>query len=258
MTNSTICAVFDQLDKWRHIPKYQLEPRASPFFALFLPHVLRLQYELETEPDIIPEFPLRHGTLQTNTNPSGKNLSVNVDYAALTKNGQSVFLVELKTDMSSLRPEQDSYLEKAKDREFKELVDGVLTVSRVPRKKVYINHTMKYVRLLERLSKLRLVHVPDISEDVWRDASQGNDKGLVDALKDARSIVRKEGLKPKIVYIQPKYDPATHKDYAEYIYFEKFADLIKEHQSIGKRFAKSLEEWAKYPAGSVPPGTPCL
>ena len=41
MTDPTIDGVFELLDKWRHLPGYQLERRADIYFAMFLPDVLR-------------------------------------------------------------------------------------------------------------------------------------------------------------------------------------------------------------------------
>ena len=54
MTNPTICDIFELLDKWRHLPDYQLERRADIYFAMFLPDVLEARYG---PCEIIPEFP---------------------------------------------------------------------------------------------------------------------------------------------------------------------------------------------------------
>lgn len=35
-----ICALFDRMDNWRHLPSYQLERRADLIFSLYLPEVL--------------------------------------------------------------------------------------------------------------------------------------------------------------------------------------------------------------------------
>ena len=65
MTTPTIEGVFDLLDKWRHLPKYQLERRADIYFAMFLPDVLSHHFDAEFKPNVIPEFPLRRDTLDT-------------------------------------------------------------------------------------------------------------------------------------------------------------------------------------------------
>ena len=63
MTNPDINSVFKLLDEWRHLPKYQLERRADIYIALFLPVVLKDHLCLNSEPAIIPEFPMRKATL---------------------------------------------------------------------------------------------------------------------------------------------------------------------------------------------------
>ena len=124
MTNPTICDIFELLDKWRHLPDYQLERRADIYFALFLPDVLEARYG---PCEIIPEFPLRLGTLWPKGSrtllPDKKrkwqNLSVKVDYVAFTKDPQAVYFVELKTDLKSLKDDQNAYLKRAKGMEFR-------------------------------------------------------------------------------------------------------------------------------------------
>ena len=95
----TIECVFDLLDRWRHLPAYQLERRADIFFALFLPEVLGAHLSkqencsVEINPTLIPEFPIKK---------RDSNQSINVDYFALSQDGERAFLIELKTDMKSI------------------------------------------------------------------------------------------------------------------------------------------------------------
>ena len=118
----TVGDVFELLNRWRHLPFYSLETRAAPFFALFLRDVLQAKFGTEIHETVIPEFPLRIGTLHDDE----RNLSKNVDYVAFSKDERTVYLVELKTDMDSKRDEQDDYLSKARDEiEFGRLVEGV-------------------------------------------------------------------------------------------------------------------------------------
>ena len=81
------------LDRWRHLPAYQLERRADILFALFLPEVLATHFGLEAEPTIVPEFPIKQPT---------NFRSKNVDYFAYASDGKHSFLVELKTDKASV------------------------------------------------------------------------------------------------------------------------------------------------------------
>ena len=218
MTTRTIETVFDTLDEWRHLPKYQLERRADIFFALFLTDVLEKHCSTKFERLVIPEFPLRHGTLETNKGRIGPNQSVNVDYAAFSKDYNKVFFIELKTEMDSRTDKQDSYLKKAAELEFKTLVEGVCLIrkhAKQPKK-----HAKKYERLLELLSE-----VP------------------VDAVEH----------KPQIVYIQPDCAEKNHQDHQNYICFDEFAEVVARRGEIGERFAQSLKCWAKVEAGSHKP-----
>ena len=40
MTHPDLDALFDLLDRWRHLPSYRLEPRADVVFGLFLTRAL--------------------------------------------------------------------------------------------------------------------------------------------------------------------------------------------------------------------------
>ena len=117
--------LFDLLDEWRHFPNYQLERRSDIFFALNLPEVLECKLGFQINPILIPEFPLRLGTIYPEKN---LNKSVKVDYVAFTDNGDSVVLVELKTESRSRREVQDHYLHAAKEVGFTKLLEGLLQI----------------------------------------------------------------------------------------------------------------------------------
>ncbi len=242
MTNPNIDVVFDMLDDWRHLPDYQLERRADIYFALFLPHVLEEKFKTPINPTIIPEFPLRQKT---------SNRSDKADYLALSKNGAQAFLVELKTDMGSVNENQVRYLRRAAETTLRSQIDGIIEISK------NTDEERKYVHLLERLSKLGLVNGV---EEACRIASNKTLHGLPEALKQVNNnvdLVAEEGLKPKIIYILPNKKDTLASDFTQ-ITFEKFAGMVKDRGSLGKRFAKSLMCWAEYPAGTQPPGAKCL
>ena len=97
-----ISALFDQMDRWRHLPSYQLERRADLLFSLYLPEALEsLLHPKRVRPHIIPEFPIK----QLKSSRSYK-----IDYLALTSDSDEAIFVELKTDKASLRAEQFEYL----------------------------------------------------------------------------------------------------------------------------------------------------
>ena len=226
----TIERVFDMLDRWRHLPAYQLERRADIFFALFLPEVLGRHFGISVNPTLVPEFPIKHEVYNT---------SNKADYLALQesqdgKPAARAFLVELKTDMASRRDEQDKYLGDAVDMGLKELVKGVLDICSAS------NQKPKYVHLLKLLSDVGLIEYEDGLFPVAR--------GYSEVLKRIRDEVERRTVWPslEVVYIQPSTD---------IIDFKEFADVLEEGGGEGIRilFAKRLRRWAIDKAGSPNP-----
>ena len=251
MTNPTIDGVFELLDARRHLPKYQLELRASPFFELFLLDVLNAHYKpLVFREIIIPEFPLK----------KANNQSDNADFFALSEDGKCALLIELKTDMGSLRDDQSKYLKKASETELKSLVDEIISISTSKNTK----QRKKYVHLLKRLSELELVNVDqDVYEKARPEIPSGLRTAIVSGVKNKDTV---PGLKPKVVYILPSCNPANKreekllkevKEFAEIICFEEFAKVAEKRGPLGKRFAKSLRRWAEVDAGSHLPDGNC-
>lgn len=234
----TVGDVFDLLNRWRHLPFYSLETRAAPFFAIFLRDVLRTRFGTEMHEIVIPEFPLRIGE---------SNLSNNVDYVAFSKDERTVFLVELKTDMGSKRPEQDKYLCKAQDEEFSLLVQGVRELAKAS------NSKQKYVHLLHELSKTGFVCMTD---ELYKKSFCRVVRGWTEAINGLK-IKEQKCSKTKVVYIQPKPDPNTTNDTKEkydfkYIYFKEVANIVQRHGDLGCMFANFLRQWVKE-AGSPNP-----
>ena len=229
----TIADVFNILDCWRHLPKFRLEPQIAPFFSLFLGDVFRENKKLDVEihPIVIPEFLLKVDVLAEestsvcckkhtcpfNPKPACSNRSYNVDYLVLSQCGTKVFLVELKTDMESVRDEQNCYLKRACSAGIGSLVCGVREIRKTTEKK------KKYEHLLHRLSKLGFC---------------GNVK---------------EGAKEcKVVYIQPHKDGKKDNSDFKYIYFNDVADVVQGHGELGVLFANYLRAWTE-PAGERNP-----
>ena len=119
MSDPIIDKVFDQLDQWRHLPKYQLERRADIYFAMFLPIVLQKHFNTEFKNTIIPEFPLKKDNYQ----------SQNADYFALSADCKRALLVELKTDVGSLDDDQfDYYLRRRRRQENGKILDELKSI----------------------------------------------------------------------------------------------------------------------------------
>lgn len=244
----TVGDVFELLNRWRHLPFYSLETRAAPFFALFLRDVLQAKFGTEIHETVIPEFPLRIGTLHDDE----RNLSKNVDYVAFSKDERTVYLVELKTDMDSKRDEQDDYLSKARDEiEFGRLVEGVRLSAKNSDKK------RKYVHLLHELSKTGFVSMTDDTR--LYEKSFGQDRvvsGWTEAIKGLE-IKEEKCSKTKVVFIQPIRDPEpiedTNNKYDfDYICFDEVANIVQRHGDLGCIFANFLRQWTK-DAGSPDP-----
>lgn len=242
----TVGDVFRLLNSWRHLPFYPLEGRSAPFFAVFLRDVLRAQFGTEMHETVIPEFPLRFGTLDKND--SHPNLSYNVDYVAFAKDKSTAYLVELKTDLGSIRKEQKAYLRKAREKGIPCLAEGVRQLAKVKRPP---KKERKYFHLLHLLfapgpKLLTTRKSPRLVED---ELCKGTARwpSSVDQLEiDTTSFA-----KSKVVFIQPKKGESDECDF-EYIYFKRVAEIVETKGDLGNLFAQCLGHWVKE-AGSPDP-----
>lgn len=230
----TIDNIFDRMDLWRHFPSYQLERRADLYFALYLPEVLSHYLPMPIKKDVIPEFPIRIGTIEDGTDG---DQSYKVDYLALSEDGQTAILVELKTEMRSLNDKQKNYLMAASAMPFYKLLEGI--------KKIFKATTFKrkYYYLLEHLETLGQLTIPQkMKTIIARQKIQG-------ITNEADSIrVAKNMAKPEVVFIQP-VEPEKE-NLGTTITFEQFRSVVAKHSDpISQRFARSLEEWENVPSG---------
>jgi hypothetical protein len=76
-----LASVSSLLDRWRHLPAYQLERRADIYFAVNLRQVLEGETAAHQEV-IIPELPLKRDLIWPEQ-PTSK--SVKVDYALFAR-----------------------------------------------------------------------------------------------------------------------------------------------------------------------------
>jgi len=232
MTMTAISQLFGLLDERRHLPKYNLELRASPFFELFLPDVLR-ECGMPVKTPIIPEFPLK----------KGNNQSRNVDFFALSENGERAFLIELKTDMGSISDKQATFLKKATKKELNKLVNDVKQIaSNSP-------YYKKYVYLLRLLSELQLVgSVSDAKAKAFKANPRGVKGGILNVEVTAPECFPKIiYILPKIICIQSKGPPADC-----IITFDQVSKVVVKHGPIGEVFAEYLTKWEESPARHVP------
>ena len=255
----TIEHVFDSLDRWRHLPAYQLERLAGVFFALFLPEVLEKVLKVKIKRPLIPEFPIRKD------NKKNYKLSKKVDYFALSEDNKSAFLIELKTDMNSIDDKQIRFLKRTAEKEVFQIVKDVLETCSATDLKA------KYVHLLNELSHLGLVNRKGGEEKCIREElhelhtnaiplegrkGRNSNQGKVFEKVLGKLVPADISPEVRVVYIQPRREgcdsPTPIPDDWHRMYFDCFADHVKERDPIGCRFAESLREWKK-PAGSCPP-----
>ena len=252
MTDSnspTVSDVFNLLNRWRHLPFYSLETRAAPFFAIFLRDVLSAKFGKEMHETVIPEFPLRIRTLynadERKKRSSGH--SNNVDYVAFDKDLCTAYLVELKTDMGSIRDDQNEYLGAAQRKAFPALVEGVIELA-----KGSPNSKRKYVHLLHQLAELKFISVP---KGVYK-KSFGGDRVVAGWTKEAEGmkLVGQKCSKTEVVFIQPtRPTEDTSKTYDfQHICFDEVANVVQRHGDLGCMFANYLRQWTK-DAGSLDP-----
>lgn len=225
-----IQALFERMDDWRHLPNYQLERRADLFFSLYLPEALESKLGFPVSERIIPEFPVRIGTIYPNI-PIDK--SYKVDYVALSVDGTTAILVELKTEGLSRRSSQDKYLEASRKAGFPALVSGVLDIFRATDSK------RKYFALLRLFESMGILLIPDELKKIM---SRSNIQGADEASRAITIQMNVTNL--LVVYIQPSGE-GEH-----VISFEDFRAVVEKHEDmVSRRFALSLSEWASTNAG---------
>lgn len=231
--------LFDTLDKFRHLPAYQLERRADIFFALFLKSALESKIGCALREEIIPEFPLKR---------AGSNLSTKIDYLMLSEDGTKAYLIELKTDPSSLRHSQINDLLIAGSRNFQSLIGDVINVAANSTEK------RKYNELFKLLQQAKVVELPQLLDDLM---AKKRLTGYTDRMH--MDIIRGEDRSLETVLILPvssltkkiKSDPqhAIHK-VNHTLTLSDFAQSVKVQGGLfANRFAQSLEEWDKEKAG---------
>ncbi len=225
-----IDALFDRMDAWRHLPSYQLERRADLFFSLYLPEVLETKLGFPVAERVVPEFPVRIGTIYPDI-PIDK--SYKIDYVALSACGEKAILVELKTEIRSINQKQNEYLAHASKAGFTALLEGVLKIFRAT------NSKRKYFALLELLESMGLLRIPGTLKDIMSSSSL---QGATEASRDVEIVSNvKECV---VVYVKPGICEGND------ISFEEFSDVAGRHDDpLSKRFARSLLEWASVEAG---------
>lgn len=223
--------LFDLLDDWRHLPSYQLERRADIFFALYLQDLIEAKVGYPIKSRIIPEFPVRIGSIYPETDI---NKSYKIDYAAVAADAKKAVLIELKTEGESRRQKQDQYLVRSQAAGFRELLKGIIQIFRAT------NAKRKYYHLLLSLEEIDQLYLPKSFKSIMQNSSL---RGSVESSREIQIISKVE--KAQIIYIQPNGEGE------DIINFREIAQLLeKTNDALSNRFAKSLHEWSIIKAGT--------
>jgi len=237
MSSDPLQTIFHNLDRWRHLPAYQLERRADIFFSVYLKGMLEEFTRTELEELIIPELPIKRDIIWPDR---ASNQSVKVDYALFSKDRDTVFLVELKTDAASRRDSQDDYLERARRAGLPCILEGIKAIA------LKTNARQKYYHLLASLAELGLMSLPADMEDYLYPRAR---PGLTERLRQVTVEVQDPGPTLNVIYIQPQ---AT--DGARCIDFSTFATYVEQFDDpVSREFSAALRRWAEVRAGSTSP-----
>lgn len=168
----------ENIEKWKGYPNYRAEPRVDWILALAIPILIEDKFHSKCKL-ILPEFPLRKGTLDKNVKDKEKNRSVKVDFYCLLEDGNHI-LIELKTDSNSVNEKQLEYLKKAaEDVYVHEIFEGLVLI----RNKTRSSYKEKYDRYITTLE----------NNGIYNDENKNEVK-----------VVISKDKKFKIVYITPK------------------------------------------------------
>jgi len=219
-SETSINTVFDRLDAWRHFPSYALERRADIFFSVYLREVIEEELHVELADTIIPEFPLKH---------ADNNQSDKVDYLLCSSDRLRIFLVELKTDLSSLRQTQSEYLSRAQTTGLTAILNDVCAIVKAT------NYRPKYHHLLRDLSNLGFLTLPP---EIEAGLASGQSRQVAAALQKI-AVAELSTSAIEIVYIQPQHSNEPNR-----IDFETFARQVARHPDpLSQRFSESLLRW---------------
>lgn len=237
-----------QLDQWRHLPAYQLERRVDVLFGLMLPEVIESRFGASRS-QLIPEFPLHKGETRISED-YGNNQSVNVDFALFCSNPEAerIFLVELKTDMHSIKKAQLCNMIKAKNANSESVLRGVIRAARASAE------SRKYAQLAWRLSEIGCITVDSTFSDMKMERRR---PGLARNFRELRVSRRWSDVVIELILISPKHvDNINEYPFSEFhcIDFDEIAkDISGSRPPFGAEFAEYLRRWALTDAGAVSP-----
>ncbi len=227
-------ALFRNLDRWRHLPNYQLERRADIFFSIYLKPLVEEFTGVALEDEMVPELPIRRDLIWTDVTSSQ---SVKVDYALFAKDRSRVFFVELKTDGASRRERQDHYLETVQRLGFQKVLEGLRSIL------LATSAHQKYHHLSSALARLGYLNVPsDLAEYIHPEPRVGLSARL------AQIEVVPMSTAIEVIYVQPEVHGEDR-----CIDFARFAEFVGRHSDpVSQRFSQHLLRWRSLAGTSLP------
>jgi len=132
--------VLEQLGDWREFPSYQFERRVDAMIGVFLSdvvlNVLRNRSKsnnaaskvIDSSLRIIPEFPVEPRKRRLKADGKPKNSSMRVDFGLVDVEGKTLWLLELKTDVSTDFRKQIGHLNSIATRGVSGLVDHLARI----------------------------------------------------------------------------------------------------------------------------------
>ena len=239
MDRDPLQTIFHHLDRWRHLPAYQLERRADIFFSAYLKGMVEEFTGTDLEDQIIPELPVKRDIIWTD---KASNQSVKIDYTLFSKDRRRVYLVELKTDAASRRDDQDWMYETVSSAGLQRILEGIKAIAL--KSKAY----QKYYHLLASLAELGFLSLPEDLEDYLYPQPR---PGLTSRLRQVAVEVKHPGPSIEVIYLQPQETEGVF-----CIDFTTFAAYVDRFDDpVSREFSVALRRWAEVRAGSERQGS---
>lgn len=190
--------LLDQLDHWRNFAAYKLEQRIDPLIGMCLPTILEGHFGQSICKNIIPEFPFPTERLLPKYKKDGSLRCDRIDYAAFCSKSKMLYLIELKTDSTSVSEAQLDKLQQLA--ECSNNVDYVWSwVRLLADVAVASSKPRKYIPIFYELKKWKLVG--SINNVI--DAAKNGKGGLKGILGDLKPAEFSRGIKITSVLIAP-------------------------------------------------------
>ncbi len=243
--------VLDQLDQWRHLPKYRLEQHVDVLFGLTLPTVLSARTGIpEDDLQVIPEFPIAYHLLPMSLRKGAKdNQSFNVDFAVWSKQSGRVFLVELKTDVASLDKAQLMKMAAvSKCHSGKNIMDAVRKIANAS------SEARKYAHLIWRLHEAGAMYVPCDFKNLKMEDQKPGLTGKSGAFSKSRANPTFADAEPELFLVTPSKSQEKLEIPRCFtcIDFEEYARTIDGRGGLENALAHYLLRW-RTKAGSANP-----